>query len=335
MDIKKLAQYTLFAALGTFLLYRTYCGTSLDELIEISAKVKFKWIMLAILAHLVNHFLRSFRWRLLVEVQGYEVSQGYAFLAEMSGFFMNLVPPRMGDWIRCVVLKRLERVPVSKSLGGVVVERFIDIFLFLCLCIIAFLIEFLTHSKTLPNLAGSLQATFKFVPSNSFISVIIVALALLGIVSYKWYGQLVAMMWLQVKLFFKEVLVAIRRTRKCNPWILWSTSLFILFFHFMVEYLSFFAIEEIVIDWQGALCVFIAMNIGMSAPTPGGIGVYHVGVISTLMALGVENRYAIVYATITHSIQLFNALVIGGICFLIATFLPDKKKKKAPTWKNR
>ena len=335
MNIKKLAQYILFASLGAFLLYHTYRGISLGELIEISAKVKFKWIMLAVLAHLINHFLRSFRWRLFIEVQGYEISQGYAFLAEMSGFFMNLVPPRMGDWIRCVVLKRLERVPVSKSLGGVLVERFIEIFLFLCLCITAFLIEFLTHSKTLPNLAGGLQTVFKRGPSNSFISAIIISLLLLGIILYKWHRHLVAMVWLQVKLFSKEVLVAIRQTRKCNPWSLWSTSLFILFFHFIVEYLSFYAIEEIDIDWRGAICVFIAMNIGMSAPTPGGIGVYHMGVISTLMALGVENKYAILYATITHSIQLFNAFVIGGICFLVATFLPDKKRKKTPTWKDR
>jgi hypothetical protein len=53
------------------------------------------------------------------------------------------------------------------------------------------------------------------------------------------------------------------------------------------------------------------------------------------MALGVESRYAILYATITHSIQLFNAFVVGGICFLIATLLPNKKRGTTSTLKKK
>ena len=92
MDIKKLARYVLFAFLGAFLLYYTYSGVSLNELIEIGSKVKIRWLVLAMMAHLINHWFRAFRWRMLVEVQGYRFSIRNTFLAEMSGFFMNLIP---------------------------------------------------------------------------------------------------------------------------------------------------------------------------------------------------------------------------------------------------
>ena len=326
MDVKKWIKYVLFAFLGAVLLYYTYQGISWDELVEIGSKVKIRWIVLAVIAHLVNHWLRAFRWRLFVEVQEYYIAMRRAFIAEMSGFCMNLIPPRMGDWMRCVILKRLERIPISKSLGGLVVERFIDIFLFLCLFFLAFFIELFRPSKVFSKLGSQLSGVFTVDPRNWKISVVGGVLVCLVVILYKFHKSFAAIVWQQIKFFSKEVFEAIRETRKCNGIALWATSLFVLFFHFLVEYLSFFAIEDIDINLQGALLVFIAMNIGMAAPTPGGIGMYHLGVISTLTALGVEKRYAIVYATITHSIQLFNAFVVGGISFLCSTFLKPKKE---------
>ena len=330
--MKKIAQYILFAGFGVFLLYFTFRDLELKEVVDTMGEVKFRWIFLAAIAHLMNHFLRAFRWRMLVEVQGYSILQGHAFVAEMSGFFLNLIPARAGDWLRCVILKRLEGVRVSKSFGGVVVERFIDMFLFLCLCVIVFLIAFFTDDKILSSLMPSMPTMDKLGSSPWIMSAMVVLLVSLSLVMYRRYQELVAAFWWKVKQFSKEVLIAIRCTRKCNPWVLSATSLFILFFHFMVEYLSIYAIEQMLhIDLKGALYVFIAINVGMAAPTPGGIGAYHLGVITILTALGVEPRYAAVYATLTHLIQLFNALVVGGICFLVSTFLASKQAKVRTT----
>ena len=145
-----------------------------------------------------------------------------------------------------------------------------------------------------------------------------------------YYSNFVKNIFVRLKLFFKEVFVAIGKTRQSNPFVLWGTSAFIVFFHFVVEYLSFYAIGDIQakISWQAALWVFLAMTLGLAIPMPGGgAGAYHTFVVLILSAFDVEKADALAYATITHSIQLFNATVVGGISFLIAQIMLRKRKR--------
>lgn len=328
MNVKNILKYTFFVFLGIGLLYHTYSGISLQELVEVGRRAKFQWIGLAVGAHLANHWLRALRWRLLIEAQGYSISTLHAFIAEMSGFLMNLVPPRMGEWMRCVVLKRLERVPISNSLGAVVVERFLEMSLFSILFIAGVFIKVKAGGNILLGLTGIGSRLLAYRPST--VVLVLLGIVLLGgiFVLFRYRSVFVTGL-ANAKDFIKEVTIAVKNTRKSNGWRLWGANIFIIIFHFMVEYLSFFAIEEINVGLKGALLVFIAMNIGMATPTPGGIGVYHVSVITTLVSLGVETKYAIVYATLTHLIQLFNALFVGGGCLLASSFYKYPSKQKA------
>ena len=328
MNLKKIVKYTFLVCLSSCLLYYTYRDISLHEFLAISREVKLGWIFLAIVAHLVNHALRAFRWRLFVEVQGYKISYRDIFLSEMSGFCMNLIPPRMGEWVRCVLLKRLSGVPISKSLAGVVVERFIDIVLLLLLFCATLVINFFNTSYTLRRLKEQLNMLSTILPSSSIFYKITLFVVLLLFVIYVLHSLTSAKLWQRIKHFFKEVLFSISKIRKSNISLVFGLSFSVLFFHFMVEYISFYAVEEIKISWQNVLVIFISMHVGMSAPTPGGIGVYHFVVITTLETMGVAHNYAVLYATITHGIQLLNATLVGGICTLIATFIPVKNPLK-------
>ena len=328
MNMKKFFQYTIFAFLGVGLLYYMYHEIPLQELIEIGRRVKFQWVGLAIISHLINHWIRSMRWQLLIESQGYSISTVHAFMAEMSGFMMNLVPPRIGEWMRCVVLKRLEGVPISKSLGAALVERFIEICIFILLLMIGILIKLNTGESVLPELSGIGNSMLAYRPSSE-ISALLAIVILCGLFVLIRYTSFFVAGLKKARDFLKEVGRAIKDTRKSNGWRLWIMSILTLVFHFSVEYLSFFAIEEINIGLREVLFVFLSMSIGMALPTPGGIGGYHVIVTTTLVSLGVELKYAIVYAILTHFIQLFNALFVGGGCLLLSTFYKTKFKQKS------
>ena len=328
IKIKKLLPYLLISSIGVFLLYRIYGQINLKELGETLKEVRIEWVVLATIAHLINHFLRGFRWQRLIAVQGYKLSVLDAFLGEMSGFLINLVPPRMGEWMRCLILKRLRNIPISMSFGGVVVERLLDIFLFALFLIVTLSIEVATGSKMLTYLWGGDGETGGY--KMYYLIGGLVMILILVIIFYKWRVYFKQALWAQISVFVKNVMGAIRQTKKCNRWMLLSSSAFILFFNFLVEYLSFFAIDEINISFQGALWVFIAMIVGMAIPTPGGVGTYHAGVTTVLLALGVEAKYAIAYTTITHSIQIFNAVVVGGISFLTANFLARRQSNPNP-----
>lgn len=327
MKLKKLLPYLFISFVGVFLLYRIYGQVNLKELANTLREVRVEWVVLALLAHLVNHLLRAFRWQRLVAVQGNKLFVFDSFLGEMSGFLINLVPPRVGEWMRCVILKRLRDIPISMSFGGVIVERLLDILLFSLFFAFTIALEVATGSKMLTRLWGDHTPMGDHKMYYALGGVVVIFILL--VMAYQWRGYLKNALWAKISVFVKNVMEAIRQTRKCSCWMLFSSSAIILFFNFLVEYLSFYAIDEINISWQGALWVFVAMTVGMAIPTPGGVGTYHAGVTTVLLALGTEPKYAIAYTTITHSIQIFNAVVVGGLSFLTANLLARKQKVRA------
>jgi len=63
------------------------------------------------------------------------------FLGLMSGYFMNLIVPRMGEVTRCAVLKRTDSVKMASSLSSVIQERLIDVVILLTLIFLTVIIE--------------------------------------------------------------------------------------------------------------------------------------------------------------------------------------------------
>ena len=327
--LKKIAQYVVFPLGGIALFYFTFRQSDVHEIKEVFKKVNLKWVFLALFSHLVNHVFRAYRWRSLIKVQGYKLSLFDAFLGEMSGFFMNLIPPRMGEWIRCLVLKRLRNIPISQSFAGVILERALDFFFFFLIFFFLLIVEGISGTSVFAKLRQKGIMRFGLQPGNYTPYYIGGAvLVVLLVVLYKLQGNLFKLAWRKMKKFGREVFGAIKQTRQGNIFGILLTSSFITFFHFMVEYLSFFAIKEVSVSWNGALWVFIAMNVGMALPTPGGVGTYHAGVIIILKIFGIDARYAIAYATLTHAIQLFNAVVVGGSSFLTATLMARRKRRR-------
>ena len=75
---------------------------------------------------LLGFWLRAFRWRYFIEA-GRPLSQASLFSATMIGFMANNVLPfRLGEFIRPWALARRERLPKTTLLATVVVERTVD-----------------------------------------------------------------------------------------------------------------------------------------------------------------------------------------------------------------
>ena len=80
---------------------------------------------------LISHYVRAYRWTILLKPIGYFPPVGRTFLAVMTGYFVNLLLPRMGEISRCAILKKTDDIPMASSLGSVVGERILDFFILL------------------------------------------------------------------------------------------------------------------------------------------------------------------------------------------------------------
>ena len=90
-------------------------------------EAKYVYIFPAIIIVFVNYYFRAVRWSVLMSPIK-KVSVLSLFSANMIGFMANnVLPARLGEVIRPVIIARKEKIKVSTSFATVVMERVFDI----------------------------------------------------------------------------------------------------------------------------------------------------------------------------------------------------------------
>ncbi len=98
-------------------------------------------LVLAAVATLLSHYVRAVRWQQMGEAIGCKVTRKCSFLAVMSGYLTNLAVPRLGEVVRCAMLRRESGAPIEKTLGTIITERAADFVLFLCLLVLTVIVQ--------------------------------------------------------------------------------------------------------------------------------------------------------------------------------------------------
>ena len=90
------------------------------------ARVHYVYVVPIALVNIYSIFVRCQRWRLLLRPVG-DVRLLPLFSATAIGFFCNMILPlRVGEVVRPVLLARRTTIPVSSVLASVVLERLLD-----------------------------------------------------------------------------------------------------------------------------------------------------------------------------------------------------------------
>ncbi|MDR1005355.1 MAG: flippase-like domain-containing protein [Bacteroidales bacterium] len=179
--IKQGLQIAFFFALGIGFIWWFASKLSDNEVAELFLslrKANYFWIIVAFVISVSSCFVRALRWRQLLTPIGYgKVSLGRLFFAVMSGYLTNLAVPRLGEVVRCAMLKKSDDVPVQKTLGTVITERLIDLLLFGIILLIAFFVAFDVVSDYIK--ANTDAAMFDKITTMAYIAVVIAALGVI------------------------------------------------------------------------------------------------------------------------------------------------------------
>lgn len=130
-DLKTAIKYITLLSIGLGLLYLVFQGQDLKNIWDQIKKANYFWIGLSALSVLIAHFLRALRWRLLYRSIHYPVSATNSYHAVIIGYLANLAVPRLGELIRCSVIRKAENVPMFASIGTVITERLVDVLILL------------------------------------------------------------------------------------------------------------------------------------------------------------------------------------------------------------
>jgi glycosyltransferase 2 family protein len=123
----------LGTAVSITTLYFAFRNVPIKELLEYLTTINYVWIIPTVAAIFFAFGLRAARWRFIL-ASNYPVGFWQAFHPLMIGFMINCVlPGRVGEFARPLVLNRKEAVPISTGLATVAVERIFDLIILLLL----------------------------------------------------------------------------------------------------------------------------------------------------------------------------------------------------------
>lgn len=331
-QLKTIIKLVLALGLGILIIWLSQRGLTPENKSEILQSFKtanYWWVILSIFIGLGSHLVRAARWRLMLEPMGYHPSLKNSFKAVMVGYFTNLGIPRSGELARCTILFQLHKIPVNKSFGTVIVERSIDLIIFLGLFFITMAIEFKRiDSFVQEKIIQPFSDKFTILQSDGVLGLsIILVFALLFILFLvfrkrilqtsfgKKMHSLVGGLWEGLKSVFK--------IKKYGLFLLYT--LFIWVFYYLMVYLCFFALPETSgLSGMAGLSILVLGTIAIIV-TPGGIGAYPVIAAKTVALYGIVDTIGLSFGWITWSAQTLMIVIFGSISLVLVSMSKRKQ----------
>lgn len=303
-------RYAVGLGIGAVLLYFAFKDVKFEEISSTLANANYIWIAAALVVSLASHWLRGYRWKMLLAAAGYEPrSSMNTFAAVMVGYMANTAVPRLGEITRCTVLTRSDGVPFLTGAGTVVTERTLDV-LTLGLFILSILtLEFQTiigYFQMAIAARGGLNFSLYFAMGG---------VALLGLGFLWFYRNAILRLPFAQKIWkalenLINALLSVRYIKK--PGVFFASTLGIWFCYVLTTYLVFRALGN-TYNFYFAYIVTIMGGIGMALPAPGGLGPFHTAVIYTFTLFGYSENDGRLIALLIHTPQLVLNIVAGAI----------------------
>lgn len=313
--------YIVFLALGVALLWFSFRNIGLRQLWADIKTAKYSWMLLSLACLAISLFFRALRWNIQIEALGYKTRASSTYGAVLIAYLANCIFPRLGEVVRCSVLKRKENIPFDKTLGSVISERIIDLIVLFGLAFLVIVFQW--------KLLGSLVTSW-MVPlvnkliNNVLLGIIVVVVGIICVVfliKIIRKNKKVASLWHGFVDGIKSVVTMKKKWR----FILYTLAVW--GFYVLMTWLPFYMLAET--SHLGAVEAITLLGIatlGFVAPVPGGIGTYHFIAITLLSGFyGIPEQVAGSFAAINHGSQMIFYLITGILAYVVMFFF-DKRK---------
>jgi uncharacterized protein (TIRG00374 family) len=266
------------------------------------------WIALSVIPFAFGNVARALRWRSLF-ARGRRPPVGATANAMMVGYLYNsIMPARVGEAARVVVLTQRSSAPPVEIVGTVVVERLYDV--------VAILVIFFAAEPWLPHVSWFGAAALAALGLASVIIAVATALAIYGNRPVRAVLRPLARLSLfsgeRLERTIAEVthgLSGLRHARLALEAFLWTIVAWL--FTALCAYFVSRAFH-LHLPLSCGLLVAVAIGLGMILPSPpAAVGVFEGAVLIALRAYGVPASSALPYAVVLHLVNFVPFILIG------------------------
>jgi uncharacterized protein (TIRG00374 family) len=335
--IRGIINYTLSLVLTAAFLYIAFNGVDLNEVFRIVSEASIFWIAAFIIIQLAAHYIRAFRWQVILRSVKPDTRLKYLFGALMVGYGVNCVVPRLGEVSRAVLVGKWEGLSRSSMFGTVILERIIDLIFLGFAVVISIMLWSESLFKSFPWLEYTLAITgIIIIGAIIFFSFAVKYKDKSYELIIKFFSRFSEKSAHKIAYIFHNFGLGFSSLKGLKNYSLtFMLSALIMLLYALSSYFGFFAVamQDIhPVNFQMGWVVMSISAIGVVIPTPGGTGSYHTLAKSTLVLLfGFGETISLAYAFITHIVSYFLFIFTALIIFFILNKQHDNLIKVVET----
>lgn len=270
-------------------------------------------------AGILAHISRSIRWKMLLAPLNFKPKLSNTFYAVMVGYLGNLAFLRLGEVLRCGILNRYEKIPLTQSFGTVITERVIDTLILFCLFIVSIWLEY-ERVKTylFENILHPLKLKIFSYADNKMMLILLLGIVIMALIAFfvfrkKIFQNPIAQKIREMLMNFAEGMRSVSKVE--NPLLFIFHSLFIWTMYLLSLYFCVFVFNETkTMTIQDCLVIMTFGSLGVIA-TPGGIGAYQWIVLQIMILWGYTTAMGVAFGWIVWLAQTAVVLLVGLLSF--------------------
>ncbi len=285
------------------------------------------WLGVAIALALLSYWLRAIRWGIILRPAA-RVRHSSLVLTTAVGYAaMTLLPARMGDVIRPVLLARRDRFPVSAALASVLTERLFDMW-----TVVLFFMVFLVWPPAMA-MSGEARRWLHVLTVSGYIlaaGLAVGTLLMLGL--FRYQERFIARVTAPIGRLreswrdgaarflghFLDGLRIIRRPRDLGVAVFWSVAIWYSIYWQVRTTMLAFGLDR---PLRVAFLLVTLSIAGLAIPTPGGVGGFHKAIqLGLVVFMGVQTDLATGIAIAYHAVCFLPITVVGLLCMPVLGF---------------
>lgn len=297
--------------LAAAILWWMYRGIKWDDVQQaLGSEMSWTWMSLSFPFGIMAQVFRALRWKQALAPLGEKPRLHTCINAIFISYASSLVVPRVGEMLRCGILRRWENTNFSKGLGTVVTERVIDSVLVMLLALITVACQIPLFLHFFSETGVSLQGFLDTFSTAGWLVTLVCGILILCTMAFLVWRLNFFSRTRAVFSDLKDGLFSVRYVQ--NPVLFLVYSLGIWASYYLHFYLTFFCFQYTTqLGPMAALVAFVVGCFAVLVPTPNGAGPWHFAVKTILVLYGVNQIDGALFVLVVHTIQTLLVVALG------------------------
>lgn len=329
LSFLKVALPLAFGAFLIWYVFKDLTQQEKEELYASFASANYFWIFLSISFGILSHMSRAIRWKYTIQPLGKTPGFWNSFFTVMIGYVANLALPRLGEVTRPGLLGKYEGLPFNKLFGTIVAERVADLVILGSIMAGIVLVEFDMLKELLFGYLEQGSGNISIEKILIIAGAAVIGLAALFFLMLSKSDNPISRKIRELVRGIFEGLISIVKMENKGYFLMHTAFIWIMYIGMF--WVCFFCLEETSsVPLAGVVASFVMGSLAIVF-VQGGLGVFPLAIMNTLLLYGVSKSGALALGWILWTSQTLMVIVLGVASIPLLRFVNRNKKIESAT----